>query len=140
MPCRYAVLEGGRWVVERWSGDVDAADIVAHEEEQILEPRIAPGAAGVADLRPARFPGPHPYDLSGLVAAHDRAGETSLFARFALVSETPEVFLKSRTLEEKMARLGIRVVVFTSMGTACAWLGIDSARVSAALAELARSG
>lgn len=139
MPCRYAVLEGGRWVVERWSGEVDAAAIVAHEEEQVLDPRIVAGAAGIADLRPASFPGPHPYDLSGLIEAHERAGEGSRFSRFALVTETPEVFLKSRTLEAQMERLGIRVVVFTAVGTASAWLGIDPERVAAALADLARS-
>jgi hypothetical protein len=139
VPCRYAVLEGGRWVVERWSGDVVAEEIVAHEQDQVADPRIAPGAAGLADLRPARFTGARPYDLSGLVLAHERAGEVALFAKFALVTETSEVFFKSRTLEARMERLGIRVVVFTSLRPACDWLGVDEELVSAALAELARA-
>jgi hypothetical protein len=138
LTCRYAVLDGGRWVVERWSGDVVAEEIVAHEEAQVADPRIAPGAAGLADLRPARFAGPRPYDLSGLVLAHERAGEVPRFQRFALVAETPEVFFKSRTLEAKMERIGIRVVVFTALGTACDWLGVDEGQVTEALAELAR--
>jgi hypothetical protein len=136
LPCRYAVLEGGRWVVERWSGDVDAAEIVAHEESQVADPRITAGAVGLADLRHARFPGQRPYDLTGLARAHERGAEPSRFSRFALVAETPEVFLKSRSLEREMERVGIRVVVFTAIGTACDWLGVDATRITAELARL----
>jgi hypothetical protein len=140
VPCRYAVLDDGRQVVERWSGDVVAEEIVAHEEAQVADPRIVAGAVGLADLRSARFTGPRPFDLSGLVRAHARAGPAARFERFALLAETPDVFFKSRTLEESMERLGIRVVVFTSLRTACDWLGVDPRRIVATLAALARGG
>ncbi|GMU65105.1 MAG: hypothetical protein AMXMBFR36_13790 [Acidobacteriota bacterium] len=140
MSCRYAVLEDGRWVLERWSGDVDAEEIVAHEESQVADARIAPGAVGLADLRHARFPGEGPYDLEGLALAHERSGGAPRFSRFALVAEAPEVFLKSRSLELAMERVGIRVVVFTSLRTACDWLGVDAARVTTELAALSRTG
>lgn len=140
MPCRYSVLEDGRSIVERWSGEVDAAEIVAHEEAQVTDSRIAPGAVGLADLRHARFAGERPYDLTGLARAHERAVGAPRFSRFALVAESPEVFLKSRSLEREMERVGVRVVVFTSIQTACDWLGIDATRVTAELSALSRSG
>lgn len=136
MPCSCAVLDDGRLVLERWWGEVFSAEIVAHEAGQLEDERIAPGAAGLADLRAAAFPGEEPLDVRAIAATHGGEGHRNRFARYALVTDEADTFLRSRVFEREMEPFGVRVVVFVSLATACTWLGADPARIRTALEAL----
>jgi len=138
VPCRYAVLNEGRLVVELWWGTVHSEEIVRHEAAQLRDRTIAPGAVVLADLRPARFPREEHLDVPAIAATHGDPENVTVLTRCALLTNSSETFFLSKLIQMEMAAFAIRIVVFASLSTACTWLGCDPALVEETLDELAQ--
>ncbi|MFO0706614.1 MAG: hypothetical protein U0412_07140 [Nitrospira sp.] len=123
MPNQYAVLNGGRVVVEFWVGQVTHAELLAHEQRHLDDPAIKAGASVLVDAERAQF-GTTIDELKDIVALYGQAVGGLKVGRIALLvnRETYEwaiLFLK------EVEGYGVKVIVFSTLDVACTWLGID---------------
>ena len=127
MPCEVVVLNGGKLVLERWTGLVTFEEVAAHNRDLLRDPSIAQGAAALIDCRTALIA--LPVERVGeLAAAHGNTAGRFKIGRFAFVMSA-DSDAHAQAFTREVHKHGITAIVFTSLGVACQWLGVDPADV-----------
>ena len=122
MPNAYMVAGDGKVVLERWIGTVTHEELLAHERAQIRDPAIRPGAVMLVDATQARFETP-------LEAVHElldlhRAADDRRVVKCAMLVNN-ETYEQAQLFAAQAGKLGVSIIVFSLIDTACLWLGID---------------
>lgn len=125
MPIDYVVAMDGALVVEVWHGDITVDELYGHRKEQAADRLIVDGARILADIRRASFEGITENHMAAFAETY-RATEATPRAR-TLAFVATDGFSMARTYEKASRTFLRNVVVFTSLATACKWLGIDVA-------------
>ena len=127
-PVRYVVMEGGKLVLEIWSGDVSREDVESHSRAHLADARIADGAAALVDARSANF-GVSPHDVQAVVDGlyARRQGRMKIGKCALLVNE--RTYDAARVYERSAAKYGVNVIIFNALDVACEWLGVDRTAV-----------
>lgn len=122
MPNAYVVVADGKLVLERWTGTVTHEELIAHERAQIQDPAIKPGAVMLVDATLAHFETPLEavHELSDL---HRAAAERRVTKCAMLVNN--DTYEQAQLFAAQAGKLGVSIIVFSLIGTACLWLGID---------------
>ena len=123
MPIDYAVALDGALVVEVWRGAINIDDLYDHREQQAQDPSIVNGARVLADIRLASFRNVSQSQMAAFARSY-RATESQASSR-ALAFVAAEGFAKAQAYEKASRSFLRNVVVFTSLPTACRWLGVD---------------
>jgi hypothetical protein len=133
MPCKYAVLNEGRMVVELWVGALGYEALIEHKTQQRLDPAIRPPASVLSDCRLATVEiSPEAIDqLSAL--ENDHQGQA--VQRYAFLVK-PEVYERANRFRSGVSPLGKSVLIFNRLEAACRWLELNAAEVSAVIASL----
>lgn len=131
MPGQYVVLDNGRLVLEKWTGDVSHADILQLDRRVLRDKRIMARASVLVDATTARFETP-PEKIREIAAVQTESGKRSPLSRVALLVNY-DAFGFSQLLAKEMERYGITVIVFHTLDIACTWLGLDAGHVRAQL-------
>jgi hypothetical protein len=131
MPIDYVVAMDGALVVEVWHGDITVDELYGHRKEQAADRAIVNGARVLADIRRASFEGITENQMAAFAESY-RATEAAPRAR-TLAFVATDGFSKARAYEKASRTFLRNVVVFTSLSTACKWLGIDVAIVADAI-------
>jgi hypothetical protein len=122
MPNAYVVLGDGELVLERWTGSVTHEELIAHERAQIRDPAIKPGAVMLVDATRARIETPLEavHELSDLYADDSERR----IAKCAMLVNG-DTYEQAQLFAAQAAKLGMSIIVFNLIDTACLWLGID---------------
>lgn len=133
MPNAYVVSDNGKVVLERWVGTVTHEELLAHERAQLLDPAIKPGAVMLVDATLARFETPLEavHELTDLYRA---AGVRRVVKCAMLVNN--ETYEQAQLFAAQAGRLGVSIIVFSLIDTACLWLGIDRDQTLARLRSI----
>lgn len=131
----YEVTNGGRLVIEYWSGHVERHDIEVHSKSHLSNPEVVLRAATIVDARSADFA----IDLKDVADIVD-----CLFANYVdklnigkcAVLVNDKTYEMARSYERSAEKYGINVIVFSDLAIACTWLGIDMAIVSQSLERM----
>ncbi len=70
MSVKYAVLNDGKLVIERWVGEISHAELIEHEKQQLNDSSIAQRAVVLADARQAVFPETTSINIHELIDLH----------------------------------------------------------------------
>jgi len=70
MSVKYAVLDDGKLVIERWVGEISHAELIEHEKQQLNDTSIAQRAVVLADARQAEFPQTTSINIHELTDLH----------------------------------------------------------------------
>ncbi len=70
MSVKYAVLNDGKLVIERWVGEISHAELIEHEKQQLNDTSIAQRAVVLADARQAVFPETTSINIHELTDLH----------------------------------------------------------------------
>lgn len=132
MPNRYAVLDDGALVVERWTGTVTHDELISHERDQIKDKSIRPGAAVLAYAADATFETGRErvHELSDLYGKNDVSME-----RCAVVVND-EAYDRAQLFAAQGTGFGVSIVVFNDIDAACKWLAVDPAEIKTRLEQL----
>ncbi len=128
MPVQYVVINGGRLVIEKWTGVISHDELVSHEREQLQDCSILPGAAVISDCRDAIFKTP-PEKVSELSENHNRSGNMTYFSKCAVIVKDEDGFTKARIFAGQIKLFGVNSIVFSSLDVACTWLGLSVVRL-----------
>jgi hypothetical protein len=133
MPCKYAVLQEGRMIVEQWVGALGYTDLVEHKTRQRSDPAIKPPASVLSDCTLANVQiSPEAIDqLSAL--EHDHPGQADI-QRYAFIVK-PDVYERAQRFGDRVSTIGKSVLIFNNQDAACKWLGLDPAEVKALIAS-----
>lgn len=133
MPNAYVVSDNGKVVLERWVGTVTHEELLAHERAQLHDPAIRPGAVMLVDATQARFETPLEavHELSDLY----QAGDVRRIVKCALLANN-ETYEQAQLFAAQVGKLGVSIIVFTLLDTACLWLGIDRDQTLAQLRRI----
>ena len=123
MPIDYKVALNGALVVEVWHGSISVDDLYDHREQQAQDPSIINGARILADIRLASFHNISQSQIEAFARSY-RATESVPSSR-SLAFIASNGFSKAQAYEKASRSFLRNVVVFTSLPTACKWLGID---------------
>lgn len=135
MPIIYTVAMDGALVVEVWFGAVTVDDLYDHREQQAGDSSIVNGARVLADIRHASFQNISEEQMAAFARSY-RATESKPAAR-TLAFVATAGFSKAQAYEKASRTFLRNVVVFTSLSTACKWLGVEAGTVASAI-EAAR--
>jgi len=136
MSIAYRIDQDRRLALTRWSGRVTAEEFLAHVRGLCSHPGWPPAPEGrqLCDLRFASLDGSIDEGViemaAGLYGQHP--GIDNL--RVAIVAD--QAFWKAAKFDELYSRQGGNSIVFNTLGTACAWLGLSAADVEKELVEL----
>jgi hypothetical protein len=124
-----------KFTLVRWTGPISSEEFLEHVQALCDDPDWppAPGGRHLCDLRLATLDGSIDEDLLAKAASlyGQQAGIDSL--RVAIVAD--QAFWKAVKFDELFSREGGKSVVFNSLPTACAWLGLDPAETEKELAR-----
>ena len=70
MSVKYAVLNDGKLVIERWVGEISHAELIEHEKQQLNDTSIAQRAVVLADARQPVFPETTSINIHELTDLH----------------------------------------------------------------------
>lgn len=131
----YRVYDDGAFVIERWTGTIEHAELLAHERDQQADESIRDGAVVLADCTDARFETTvdNMHELVEIVAP---GGSLGRFRKIALLI-ADEALELAGAFSGQLDERGLPVVVFVSLDVACAWLGVNADATRARLDELA---
>ena len=124
----------------RWTGPITSEEFLEHVQALCSDPDWPPAPEGrhLCDLRFATLDGSIGEDLLAKAASlyGQQAGIDTL--RVAIVADG--AFWKAVKFDQLFSREGGRSIVFNSLETACAWLGLDSSDVEQDLRRLQPAG
>lgn len=123
VPNIYAVVNDGRVVVEFWTGQVTHDELMAHEQRHLRDPFIQAGASVLVDAERAQF-GTTTEEIKELAALYGRAAGSLKVGRIALLV-SKETYQRALVLLKEVEGYGVKVIVFSTLGVACTWLGLD---------------
>lgn len=127
MPCKYVITMDGKIVVERWEGTVTLDELIAHKQQQALNPSIKEGAAVLSDCTRATFQ--ISPDAIGKLSAIDNDPNTKKkITRYAFLVNN-DTYDRAQQFSNQVNRDGKSVIIFNSLDVACKWLGIDPMEV-----------
>jgi hypothetical protein len=137
----YAIRKEHNIVLKLWSGDIGNMELAEFERAPFLDPKFpSTPPNGLCDITTANFSELKQTDLAAIAAIFKEYRKNTEGTRVAIVAAGQ--FEKARQFEAVMAGVGINVIAFTDLGTACTWLGVpfkETAQWFAeARAELAR--
>ena len=138
MPCTYSIENDGKIVLERWSGSVSPAEILAQKSLLAEEPRISAGAAVLSDCREAEFAVSADAVLDFAKAEESMARETRIKRYGFLVRN--DVYQQAQFFSEKVKQFGVTAIVFNSLDIACTWVGMEVAEVEEIMRRLDGGG
>lgn len=123
MPNRYAVYDQGATVIEVWTSRVPHHELIFHERSQLQDSSIHPGAVVLVDARRASFETDvnHVHELAD---EYRRTGEKVQFAKIALLVSN-ETWDRAQLYARQATSYGVATIAFSSITTACTWLGLD---------------
>ncbi len=118
-----------------WDAQVTPGEWDAAENALFADPAFPPGPFALADLRTANG-APHvPMDVVDEMGDRLRSQAPEIGPlQFALIPNS--AWDKVRAFEERFRGSGISSLSFTSIATACSWLGIDRDRAATQLEAL----
>lgn len=118
-----------------WDAEVSPEEWSAAENALFADPAFPPGPFAVADLRTANGALDVPTDVVDEMGDRLRSQAPDIGPlQFALIPNS--AWDKVRAFEDRFRGSGISSLAFTSIATACSWLGIDSERATAELDAL----
>lgn len=127
MPCKYSIERDGKLVVERWFGVVSPDEILAQKDLLLGNEDIASGASVLSDCRDAEFVISQEA-LQLFAKAEEKASDESRIRRYGfLVSD--DVYQQAQFFSDRVKPLGVTAIVFDSFDVACAWVGVEPAKV-----------
>ena len=133
MPCKYAVLQEGRMIVEQWVGTLDYETLIEHKTQQRLDPRIKAPASVLSDCRLATVEiAPEAIDRLS-VQENDHQGQA--VQRYAFVLKS-EVYARAQRFGDGVSAIGKSVRIFNRLESACRWLELDPAEIRALIDNL----
>jgi hypothetical protein len=124
MPNNYVVRNDGNLVFERWIGVITHEELITHEQRQLQDTSIKPGAAVLADAREATFEteAPDVHELSDL---YGRSDNPARMGRCALLVND-ETYRRAQLFAKQSQQHAITIIIFNALDTACKWLGLDA--------------
>lgn len=134
MPIEYTTLDQGTFIYTRAYGNVQVADIVAHEQRLLTDPRVGPGYRQLLDCRWVSDDSDADDLLRSLADIHSRANMKLRGARYAVVAHGSQWFNLGSQYHCGLA--GVTLIVFNDPGTACIWLGANYTELSSAHTDL----
>ncbi len=135
MPVRYVVINEGRLVIERWTGQVSHAEFVAHEREKLQDTSIVAGAKALTDARAAEFPETTAESVHEITDLYGDPDNPTGISTYAGVFGGKD-FGMAKAWEAQSRRQGVNTIVFNNLEVACIWLGIDPAEAQRQLDDL----
>jgi hypothetical protein len=104
-------------------GTISHDEVLAHERRHLSDSSIARSESVLVDATSASFE-TTPEVVHEVTDLYRRSGEKLIVGKSAvLVNES--AYDRARLYERQAADFGVRVILFNSLGVACAWLGID---------------
>lgn len=123
MPIEYVITDQGSFIYTRAYGNVQVADIVAHEQRLLADPQVASGYRQLLDCRWVSEDSDADELLRSLADAHSRATPKLRGARYAIVAHGSQWF--NLGSQYRCGLAGVTLIVFNDPGTACIWLGAN---------------
>jgi hypothetical protein len=136
MPVHYLISDDGRFVVERWSGQIAHLEALEHERTLLGDPRLQSGARALSDTRLALFPETNEGNMQELVALHGAAGKHGSISRSAICTVLVDTYDQAKIYRRACAAVGVEVELFTEIEPACAWLEVEPGRALQLLESL----
>ena len=137
MPCKYALAQEGRVIVEHWTGAVTYEALVQHKAQQRLDPTIKPGASVLSDCTVATVEiSPEAIDR---LSAFEHSNQDQAVQRYAFLVK-PEVYERVQRFRDGVSAIGTAVHIFNNLDAACRWLDVPSTEVRALIASLGEPG
>ncbi len=118
----------------KWHGVITADEFLAHAQQLLSEPAWPPRKGNLTDLRFGRLDGS--LDEAAIQKMARMYGNHPRIANLKLAIVASESFDKASIFEHTLLQYRPSVIVFNSLDTACAWLGIDTCLAENALAKL----
>jgi hypothetical protein len=133
MPCKYAILQEGRMIVEQWVGTLGYETLIKHKTQQRLDPKISAPASVLSDCRLATVEiAPEAIDRLS-AQEHDHQGQA--VQRYAFLVK-PEVYARAQRFGDGISPIGKSVRIFNRLDSACRWLELDPAEIEALIDNL----
>jgi hypothetical protein len=129
----YLIKKDSGVILKYFSGTIDNATLFEQEAAQFLNPDFPNAPKVLADITTADFielEQPHYEKFAAIYAIHRDKAEGAKVAIIAM-----DQFHKGRQYELAVRSMGVNVIVFTSVQTACVWLGICPIEASEWLAK-----
>src|SRR5580765_3700635 len=105
-----------------WDGDVTAEQWAEHIARLVADPEFPPGPHVLADISTSGgAPNIEPDDIEAMAARWGEAAPGLGKMQWAIVPN--EAWDKARIFEKALAVVGIRLMVFNELWSACTWLG-----------------
>lgn len=118
----------------KWEGVITADEFLSHAQQLLSEPGWPPRKGQLTDLRFGRVDGS--LDESAIQKMARMYGNHPRIANLKLAIVASEEFGKASIFEETLLKYRPSVIVFNSLDTACAWLGIDTWAAEKTFAQL----
>ena len=127
MPCKYVIAMDGAVVVERWTGAVTLDELMAHKQQQFLDPSIKEGASVLSDCTRAAFE-ISADAISELSAMENDPHNKPKIRRYAFLVGN-DARDKAQQFADQVDDSKKSVIIFNSLYVASAWLGMDLPKV-----------
>ena len=127
MPCKYAIAQEGKVVIERWTGTVSRQELMAHKKQQALDPSIKENASVLSDCTSAVF-ALSPDDIGRISAMDTGPDKDPKITRYAFLVND-DTYESARQFSDQVNKGGKSVIIFTSLEVASLWLGLDASTV-----------
>jgi hypothetical protein len=117
----YKIFPAHRLMLKLWCGDITNSILFSHEREQFLDPDFPAGPKVIVDVTAAKM-----IELEGAMFeefATIYAGHRHLAAGARVAIVASEQFERARKYEAAVAKLGVDVIAFNALSTACTWIG-----------------
>ncbi len=123
MSLTYLTANNGKLLIEMWTGEVHLEEIVRRVKERVQDPSLVPGAAVLVYAMGITLE-TSLGSIHGLADLHHLADSKHLVAKYALVVDE-NVWERAEVFAKEVASYGINAIVFTSLETACLWVGAN---------------
>jgi hypothetical protein len=123
----YRILTSAH-VIEVWVGRITKEEFFSHERQQWLDPKLPSAPQFLVDFTRATVePSIGDQDIQEFVDLYHQYPDKAAGSRAAIVAgkEFDKASLYGRLAEREK----VNVIVFTTIHTACVWLGVDEPEV-----------
>ena len=135
MPIKYKVLNNGNLVIIEWRGDISFDEIIEHNKTMLQDTTIVPGATALTDTTKATAVDLEISRIGELVEIHRRPDNPTSIDRYAVLISTENLEFANAVAKEG-EKIGVNIVVFSSIDVAAVWVGVDPSVIIQALTEL----
>lgn len=134
MPIRYLIDNEHRCVIKVWMGAVTMEEWYAVERQIMEDPNLPRNYKLLIDARKAGEAKITEEEIKDIVGFYkDYAAKVNGTQVAAIAGP---VFEKARVYEKYAQLIGMNVIVFTNLDTACMWLDLDREIVNACIRQL----